>query len=79
MKQRQMLADGATDTDEFKNTLANGNFGRILHWNKSNPFNDINIAQASDNKEKVPTFKAHLIKYPKKSIPKFIFGIWTNK
>ena len=64
MKQRQMLADGATDTDEFKNTLANGNFGRILHWNKSNPFNDINIAQASDNQAKVTTFKGLLVKYP---------------
>ena len=51
-----MLSNGTTDPKEYKNTLANGNFGRILHWNKSNPFNEINIAQASDSQAKVISF-----------------------
>lgn len=49
MKQRQMLSNGTTNPNEYKNNLANGNFGRILHWNKSNPFNEINFAQFTDN------------------------------
>ena len=59
-----MLADGATDTVEFKNNLANGNFGRILHWNMSNPFREINIAQGSDHHH----FKAHIVKHPQPKI-----------